>query len=470
MAKFNRAVDMTQGNPYKLYAIYAIPLLVGNILQQLYNIVDTVVVGNALGKTSLAAVGSGFPLVFLLTAVFIGLGLGSMIVVSQLAGQNDRENLQKLLGTMYRLVLMAAIPLTLVGVLIAGPILQVLQVQEAETLRQATLYLQVVFLGLLGTFGFNLNAGFLMGIGDSMSSLLFLTLATGLNIVLDLVLTLVIPLGILGVAIATSFAQTFSWVFGIFYINRKYDYLHINLLKLPFDRALLKRSLTLGAPGAIQQFFYALGSMFVQALVNRNGEVFTAGFTAANKVDTFVFLPILTLSMAMTTYIGQNVGKRDVKRIHQGIRSGFVIMVGVSLLFACLVYIVRRYSIQIFNQEEGVIEAGLYYLEQVLPFYAILGVFYGLNAVFQGVGETIVPMVSSTLALGFFRVGFAFALAAGVHSVKIYYAYPLSWVVGCIVSGLYYASGRWKQKIYADVITGEIPDQALARESSRTVN
>lgn len=446
---------MTQGNPYVLYLKYMIPLLIGNIMQQLYNVVDTIVVGNVLGDTAMAAVGSGFPFLFLLTSVFIGIGLGAMIVVAQLAGQKDEVNLQRLLGTIYRLVLICAIPLTIIGVLASGPVLRLLQVQEAETLREATLYLQVVFLGVLGTFGFNINAGFLQGLGDSMSSLLFLAIATVLNIVLDLVLTLVFPLGILGVAIATSFSQTFSWVFGIFYINRRYKYLHIHLWRMPFDMHLLKRSLRLGLPGSAQQFLYAIGNMVLQGLVNSNGKIFTAGFVAANKVDTFVFLPILSMATSITTYIGQNAGKHDLPRIKRGTKAGLTLVIVISLTISALIYLFRVPVLSLFNQNPDVIKAGVYYLEAVLPFYFVLGLLYAINAIFQGAGQTVLPMISSSIALCLARIPFAFWLSAGIGATALYFSYPLGWACGLVVALVYYFRGNWRQHLEFDIVTGK---------------
>lgn len=447
MSKWTSAVDMTWGNPYPLYFRYAIPLLLGNILQQFYNLIDTIVVGNVLGETALAAVGSGFPFLFLLTAVFIGLGMGSMIVVSQLAGQKDEVRLQRLLGTVYRMVLVVAVPLTVLGLLFAGPVLQLLQVQDAEMYRQGTLYLQVVFLGILGTFGFNLNAGFLQGIGDSMSSLLFLSLSIVLNIVLDLVLTLVFPLGVLGVAIATSFSQTFSWVFGIFYINRKYTYLHIHLWKMPFDRELFLWSVRLGLPGSAQQFLYAVGNMVLQALVNRNGAEFTAGFVAANKVDTFVFLPILSMATAITTFVGQNAGKGDLPRIRLGTRAGMTCIAGLAVGISVVIWLLRYPSIALFNQDPSVIEAGVLYLNSVLPFYVLLAALYGLNAIFQGVGQTVLPMISASIALCLARTPLALLLNAWFGEKTLYFSYPISWLLGLCVAGAYYIWGGWRKQI-----------------------
>lgn len=445
MAKRTGAIDLTKGNPYKLYLQFMLPLLVGNILQQFYNIVDTIVVGNVLGDTSLAAVGSGFPFLFLLTSLFIGLGMGAMIVVAQLAGQKDEENLQKLLGTIYRLLIFGAVPMSILGVVFAKPVLIILQVRDPATLTQAALYLQIVFLGLLGTFGFNVNAGFLQGLGDSMSSLLFLAISTVINIVLDLFLTMVIPLGVMGVAIATTFAQTFSWIFGIFYINRRYHYLHINLCKLPFDRTLMLRSFKLGLPAAIQNLIYAIGNMVIQALVNRNGVDFTAGFVAANKVDTFVFLPLLSMATAVTTFVGQNVGHGNAQRVHAGKRAGLRLITLSSLLIGGFVYLLREPAIALFNQDPGVIRSGVYYLQAVLPFYFILGLFYVFNSMFQGAGQTYLPMVASAFAFCFARVPIAFILNACFGSAALYYAYPLSWAVGLLISFTYSKSLRWRQ-------------------------
>lgn len=455
MAKLNTSIDMTQGSPYRLFLRFMVPLLIGNIMQQLYNLVDTIVVGNVLGETALAAVGSGFPFMFLLVALFIGFGMGAMIVVSQLFGRKDHANLQKLLETIYRVLLIAAVPITVIGFFCAEPVLRLMQVHDPDTLHQATLYLRVVFLGLLGMLGFNLNAGFLQGIGDSLSSLLFLSIATVVNIILDLLFTMVLPLGVLGVAIATSIAQTVSWIYGIFYINYKYKEYRINLFKLRFDKTLLVRCAKLGLPASVQQLLYAIGNMIMQSVVNSNGKIFTAGFVTSNRVDTFVFLPILSMATAITTYVGQNVGCHDMRRVKGGIKSGLILMVSMSFAIGWLIWLLRVPALSLFNRKPEVIQTGLYYLDATLPFYSVLGLMYGLNAVFQGVGQTLVPMISASVSQCIARAIIILILVTAFGRTALYYAYPLSWVVGSGISLFYYKFGGWHDMVYNDTLTGK---------------
>lgn len=445
--KMLEASNMKEGNPYRLLLTFMLPLLIGNIFQQLYNIIDSIIVGRYVGRSALAAVGSSFQVNFLILALFVGFGIGAMIIVAQLYGKADFESLRRLLHSAYRIIIFAAIPLALIGVFFAKPILTMMQVHHSqEALEQATIYLQIVSIGILGQLGFNVNAGFLQGMGDSISSLVFLIIATIINVVLDIFLTIVIPLGVVGVALATVIAQTFSWIFGIFYINRVYKELHINILHLSFDKDLVFRAMKLGLPSSIQQILYALGSLFITGLINIQGEAFMAGYTAGIKLDTFVFLPIISMSMALTTFTGQNIVDGAGKRLKKGINAALILTSCIAIFLGLSVYFLRYEFMTIFTTDQSVIDTGVIFLEQTMPFYLPLSILYIFNAVFQGSGNTFMPMVSSVLAQVVFRLPLALILMA--FSPKIlYYCFPLSWLMGAVIVAVYYYTGLWRRKI-----------------------
>lgn len=293
--------DMTQGRPARLIFFFALPLLVGNIFQQLYNMVDSIVVGRYVGTIALAAVGTGFPLIFMLSSLFMGLGIGATVMVAQYYGAQDHEKVRRTVDTIYTALVVGAIPLTVIGLLLTDPLLWLMNV-PADTMADARTYVLIVFGGIVGTLGYNVNAGILQGLGDSRTPLLFLAIACVINIVLDLTFVIVFHMGVAGVAIATIIAQIFSWIFGIFYINRKYPMLQIHPFSFRFERQLFSQLIRLGIPAGIQQALFSLGIMTLQALVNRYGADFIAGFNGANKLDTFAFMPIQSFCTAVTTF------------------------------------------------------------------------------------------------------------------------------------------------------------------------
>ena len=220
-------------------------------------------------------------------------------MVSQFFGAKDFKNLQRTVTTIYKAMLIAIVPLSVVGIIISRPLLTLMQVPDDGTLDMAVTYMIVIFVGLIGSMGYNINAGILQGLGDSRTSLIFLAVATVINVVLDVSFTAVIRMGVFGVALATIIAQLCSWLFGIFYIQRKYSIIKINFRHLEFDRDLFRQALRLGVPSGIQQMCFSIGIMVMQALVNGYGSIFMAGFNGANKIDSFAFMPVQSYSIAV---------------------------------------------------------------------------------------------------------------------------------------------------------------------------
>jgi putative MATE family efflux protein len=277
---------MTEGNPLRLILAFAFPMFIGNIFQQLYNMVDSIVVGNYVGKVALAAVGTGFPVIFLMSSMFIGLGMGATILISQYIGAEDYDNVRKTSQTIYTAMLLSSIPISVIGLIFCEPILLLMNT-PLDVLPMAKQYMLIIFAGTIGSVGYNINAGILQGFGDSKSSLLFLVIATVINIVLDLLFVVVFGWDVPGVAAATVIAQIFSWIFGIIYMKKKYDILKFQISKFYFDKGIFKKILKLGLPTGIQMSLFSVGIMSMQSLVNGYGADYMAGFNAANKIDTF---------------------------------------------------------------------------------------------------------------------------------------------------------------------------------------
>ena len=348
--------------------------------------------------------------------------------------------------------MISIIPLTVFGLAIAGPVLRLIQVPES-TYDQAHIYLLVVFAGIIGSLGYNINAGILQGLGDSRTPLLFLAVACVINIVLDLVFVLVFHWDVFGVALATIIAQISSWLFGIFYVNRKYSYFSIRPFRLAIEKPLLRRVLRLGVPSGIQQCQLAVAVLVLQALINSSGEQFAAGFSAANKIDTFAFMPIDSFALAVTTYVGQNVGAGRLDRVKTGVRKALVLCIVVCAVMSALVVPNSDFFLSIFSSDPAVIQAGRAYLERVLSTMVLLAVMYPLNNALRGAGAVVTPMVSNIVALWVARVPAAYLLAHFYGKEALYWAYPIGWAIGILISGTVYLRGRWKRACPAAQIT-----------------
>lgn len=448
MAKEKRtsSIDMTSGSPYRLIISFTLPMLLGNIFQQLYNMVDSIVVGNVIGDQALAAVGTGFPIIYMLSSLFIGIGTGATVMISQYYGARDLEKVDQTINTIYMALFIGIVPLTLIGVFLSEPLLRLMQVPDDGTLEMAKTYMIIIFIGVIGNLGFNINAGILQGFGDSRTSLLFLMIATVMNIVLDLAFTIPIPMGVAGVALATIIAQIASWLFGVFYINYRYDFIRIRPRRSNFRKVLFVQAMRLGIPSGIQQALFSIGIMFMQSLVNSYGSTFMAGFNGANKIDTFAFLPVQSLSNALTTYTGQNIGAGNQHRVKEGLRASIIMSVVCCIVVGVLLYPTSAFMMRMFSQNAEVIDAGVAYLHGVLPFYFLLALSFMFNSVLRGAGDMLVPMISSFISLWLARLPAAYLLAYFFEKETIYYSYAIGWALGVIISGLYYMTGKWKNK------------------------
>lgn len=444
MAGRHQAIDMTQGDPLGLILRFSLPLLLGNAFQQLYNMVDSWVVGKFVGTTALAAVGIGFPVIFLLASLFIGLSIGASVMIAQFIGAGDRDAVRRSVDTVYGAFMVGILPLTLFGLFISGPVLRLIRVPE-NVYGEAHIYLLVVFAGIIGSLGYNINAGILQGLGDSRTPLLFLAVACVMNIALDLVFVLVCGWGVFGVALATIIAQFCSWVFGVFYINRKYQYFSIRPFRIAVEKPLLKRVLRLGIPSGIQQCQLAVAVLVLQTLINGFGAEFAAGFSAANKIDTFAFMPVDSFCLAVTTYVGQNVGAGRLDRVQVGVRKAVILCVAVCALMSALVVPNSDLLVSIFSTDPAVIAAGRAYLLRVLSTMWLMAVMYPLNNALRGAGAVVTPMISSIVALWGARVPAAYLLAHFFGKENLYWAYPIGWVLGVAISGGVYLRGRWKE-------------------------
>ena len=436
--------DMTAGSPAGHILHFALPLLAGSLLQQLYNMVDSWVVGRYVGDGALAAVGVGFPVLTMFSSLFIGLSSGGTVVIAQFFGAGKMDRVRDAVDTIYAAFLASILPLTALALLAVGPILRLLQVEEAAY-GEAYLYLMVVRAGLIGSIGYNLNSGILGGLGNSRSTLLFLASASVLNIVLDLLLVLAFGLGVLGVALGTIIAQAFSWLFGVFYINRRYPEISLRLIPRRFDRALFRQIMGIGLPAGVQMSLVALGAMVVMGRINAYGKEFTAGYNVGFRLDQLAFLPIQSLSSAVISFVGQNIGARNPDRARRGIRVTVTLSAVWAVLMTAVLMPFREPLVAFFSPTPAVIHAGAVYLQCIMPFYFMFAVMFCLNNAMRGAGDSVFPMVDVILSLILVRVPAVYWLADHYGPDYMYYGMAVGWTVGLALSVGWYLSGRWKR-------------------------
>ncbi len=438
------ALNMTQGSPYQLILRFSIPLLLANLLQQLYNMVDSAVVGRFVGTQALAAVGTTFPIVFMIISLFIGIGMGASVIVSQYFGAGDLQGVRKTVDTLYIAMFFLALVIGVIGFFLSRPILLLVQTPP-DTIDLATTYMQITFIGTLAIFGFNVNGGILQGLGDSKSPLIYVGIATVINIILDLIFVLAFGWGVAGVAWATVIAQFFAFIYGVIHINKFNVHITINFKELLFDRKILRDSLRIGLPVSMQNLSFAIGAVVIQALINSFQSDFMAGFNAANKIDAFAFLPLMSFSNAITTYVGQNVGAGRWDRVKAGIRATMLLSVGSVIAISGALFIWAEQLIGMFSIEPAVIESGRVYLVTVVPFYFLLAILFVLNGAMRGAGSTMIPLLATITSLWLVRVPFAYLFVDWFGRDFIYYSYGAGWLIGLLAILPYYFGGRWKK-------------------------
>ncbi|MDD5919754.1 MAG: MATE family efflux transporter [Oscillospiraceae bacterium] len=437
--------DMTVGNPARLILSFSIPLLLGNVLQQMYNMADSIVVGNYVGTTALAAVGTGFPIIYMMVALFMGIGGGATVIISQYYGAGDLKKVSETVDTIYTFGIVGAIPISVIGILLSGPMLRLINTPD-DTLPDARLYMTIIFAGTIFALGYNLNSAIMQSLGDSKTPLLLLSITCGLNILLDLLFVIVFQWGVVGVAVATIFSQAVSWGVGILLVNRKYTYIHVNPLKFFFDRELFGKIIRLGLPAGLQQMLFSVGTLALQSLVNGYGSDFMAGFNGANKIDMFAFFPAQSFGMALTTYVGQNIGAGKMHRVKEGLRATMVMSVLCGIGAMALVLGCGTNMMHLFSREAAVVEAGMIYLRPVMYCYLLFAVMNTFLSVLRGAGDMVFPMITSLLSLWLIRLPMAYLLAYFFGKEYIFFSYGGGWVIGMTMAIVYYFGGRWKKK------------------------
>ena len=421
-------MDMTKGSATKLILSFMIPIFIGNLFQQFYNMVDTAIVGQFVGVQALAAVGSTGGVLFLVQGFVNGLTHGFSVIVSQRYGANDQEGIKKATATAIYLSAIATVLLTVICTLGAKPILQLMNT-PVDIIDDATLYVTIFFGGLVTIIVYNLLASLLRAFGDSKTPLYFLILASITNIILDLVLIINFKMGVAGAALATVASQGLSGFLCYVYILKKFDILKLKKEHFKYDKFLVKELMYISLPMALQYSITAVGVMILQVAVNGFGSTTVAAYTAASKVEQLVIQPGIALGMTMATYSAQNLGAHQIERIRLGVRKCTWITLMVNALSGVLVVLLGSYIVQLFIPAENIeaLPLSQQYLNTVAIFFPILGLLFLYRFTLQGVGNTVVPMFAGVMEL-IMRTLVAFTLPGLLGYQGVCFASPFAWI------------------------------------------
>lgn len=451
--KFTEPVDMTEGSPWQKIVLFAVPMLVGNIAQQLYNTVDSIVVGNYVGDNALAAVGSAGPILNLLIVLFVGISVGAGIMVSQYFGAREREKLSLTIGNCITLTAIATLFVMVVASLVARPLLELLDTPDS-IIDWCHSYLLILFIGSVGLAYYNILGGILRGLGDSVSALVYLLVSTVINIVLDLLFVAGMGMGVNGVALATVIAQAVSALLCLFRLMKMKDLFDINVSYMKLQKKYTKKIIRLGLPSGITQAIFSMAMIVVQSLTNSFGEMFIAANVIVMRVDGFAMMPNFSFGTAMTTYAGQNVGAKRLDRVDQGAKQGTFIAIATSAVITALILIFGKTLMGIFTSTSELVELSRNMMGILAVGYIAMAVTQSLSGVMRGAGDTMTPMWISIATTVFIRVPIAYGISFLTRTPQlpngrqecIFISLLSSWVIGAVITFVFYKRGKWKEK------------------------
>ena len=437
--------DLTEGPVWKVILRFAFPLLIGNVLQQAYNLTDSIIVGQFLGKEALAAVSASYFIYYFVISLVIGIGSGTTVVISQLYGAKQYAKVQLAFSSFFIFMLVAGIALSIAGIIFAEPLFRITRTPE-EVIPQAVSYFRIYIGGTFLFVTFNSIISILRGVGESIRPMVFILITTVLNVLLDLLFILVLHWGIEGAARATVLAQGIGMCIALVYVNNTHPLFSIKKKDMLFDSRLFRESLRIGLPTSVQQCAIAIGLVALLGIVNQFGTDTLTAYGAAGKIDTLITQAILTLSGALAAFCGQNIGARRWKRVQQGVRFTMLANIAIGLLTFLTVWLFGNELMLIFTDDANVISIGKEYLLIISGFFAIHGALNVLNGALRGAGSTLFPMITSLLCLWIFRIPLAYGFSAWFGRVGIWWAIGFSITIGLVATLIYYKKGRWRKE------------------------
>jgi putative MATE family efflux protein len=435
--------NMTRGNPWRLICGFALPVFLSQVFQQLYNTVDSLVVGKFLGTEALAAVSSSGSLIFLLVSFFIGTATGAGVAISRYFGAGDRERVSKAIHTNLVLGTLAGLVLTAAGTLFSPTFLKWMGTDPA-VLPDAIDYFRYYYVGGLAVVLYNVCTGIMNALGDSKRPLYYLIFSSLLNIFLDLLFIAVFRWGVWSAAAATAISQAASVVLCLVHLCRPGKIYTVQLRKLRIDREMLWEILRLGVPSGVQNSVIGFANVIVQSNVNSFGKIAMAGCGSYSKIEGFAFLPITSFAMALMTYVSQNLGAGEYRRARQGSRYGILACVGAAELIGAMIWIFAPALIGLFSQDPGVVAAGVLQARTESLFYCLLAFSHGVAAVCRGAGRSVVPMCIMLACWCVLRIAYITIIMRQIHEIRyLFWAYPMTWGASSVIYFLYYHFSDW---------------------------
>ena len=447
MAGTGRArMDLTKGPIFRTLLVFSLPILAGSVVTQLYNVADSIVVGQFVGADALAAVSAATPCMSLINMFLIGLSTGSNVVIAQRAGSHDQARLQKAIGTVASLTLIISLFVTVAGVLLTRSLLQMMQTPE-NVLSDAVLYLTVIFIGTSGNLIYNMGSGALRGMGDSLWPFLFLTFCSVLNVVLDLLLVAAFSMGVLGVAVATAISQLISGIGIIIRLNRGGYGVKLHWKSIRFDPGETRDVLRIGLPASIQNVGNAIANICCQTFYNSFGSIFIAGNSIVTKIEDFSYIPAVALSTAVCTFVGQNIAAMKMDRLKKGINSAILVLLGIGTLMCGIMLAFRNVLPHAFTQNADVV----FVAAEGLSILAFVSVFHGIDRVLvnamRGAGKSVVPMVTAQFG-AFSRIPLVWLLAIRTGNYHgVFWAMLIASLLRTLAIMFYYFFGGWKKTV-----------------------
>lgn len=449
------AQDMTQGSPMSNLVRFSVPLLIGNLAQQLYSTVDSIIVGNYVGDGALAAIGASGPILNLLLVLFMGVSVGASVMASQYFGAKDKKKLSETVGTTITATFVTSVFIMIIGPLVTRPVMQLLGTPD-DILEMSCTYMEIICLGFLGSAYYNVISGVLRGLGDSIMPLVFLLVACGLNTGLDIWFVAGLNWGVAGAAWATIISQIISGALCVIRLVTMENVVSVKLKMLVPKKSLVLQLIRLGLPSGLTQAIFSFAMIIVQNLTNSFGTAVIAANTVVMRVDGFAMMPNFTFGTAMTTYTGQNIGAKRGDRVDEGTKSGMKMGLCVSVVLVALILIFGRYLMEMFTSTPEVIETGMRMLRILAVGYVAMGVTQILSGVMRGAGDTMTPMWISIITTVVVRVPIAYALewftrpAGGVMGSgtpdPLFISLLSSWVIGALLTVIAYRRGAWRKK------------------------
>lgn len=436
--------DFTQGKIARPLTTFAIPIILGNLFMQTYNIVNAAVVGNFLGKEALSAVGAAYPIIFLLMSLVIGIASGGTVLVAQAKGARNNDQIRSSVDTVYVFVFFASLAITVTGILLAPWIYRVTNL-PSDVFQMAVDYLRVYLLSTIFGFVFNTTSALLRGMGDSKTPLFFLIGSNILNLILSILFISVFRWNVVSSAWASVISQAVACLSVCAYLKTRKSPVVPNFRNLRWDTGIFRAMLKIGLPTGLQQSFVALGQVALSAIVNGFGTIAVAAYSAAMRIDAIATMPAMNFSQALTTFVGQNIGARKMDRVSSAFRKTMLINISISVAMALVFVFLGRPLMAVFSTDQAVVDEGFRYLIICGPMYFLFAMMFTFTGLFRGAGYTVVPMITTLISLWLIRLPLAYMFSSVMGTAGIWAAIPTGWAMGLALSFIVYRLGRWKR-------------------------